>query len=96
MQINAENIDKNFAVKATDIIKEMKFYSFRDFDLHGVFYDKDESAFLRMDKSVASKISGGLAFLNGCTAGGRIRLRTNSRIFRIKVQMGRIFGRWRA
>lgn len=92
MQTNVELIDKNFAVKATHKSKGIDYFSFRIFSLHGVFYDESESAFLRMDKSVASKISGGLAFLNGCTAGGRIRLRTNSRIFRIKVQMGRIFG----
>jgi lysophospholipase L1-like esterase len=45
-----------------------------------------------MDNDVADSISGHLSFLNGCTAGGRIRFKTNSSSLSLKVCLGKVWG----
>ncbi len=49
------------------------------FTLHGVFFDEAQGQYVRMEQSVADTTKGMLKDLNRCTAGGRVRFRTNSR-----------------
>ncbi len=78
-------IDKNFKLNSVvepDIVwKNAKDLPFKTY---GVFYDEERKQYLRMPQSVADTVSPGVAYLNLCTAGGRIRFTTSSPYIAVK------------
>ena len=48
------------------------------FSLRGVFYDEEKGFYYRMPKEVSINVSEGVHGLSKCTAGGRLRFRTDS------------------
>ncbi len=87
-----EEIDKNFAVKTFDNGEEKKVYKIpcKPFEMHGLYYDEKAQLFVRMDLDLANSISDKLGALVTNTAGGRIRFRTDAKIFTITVKYPRI------
>ncbi len=57
------------------------------FKLYGVFYDTVAGRYTRISESKAEKISEDIKVLARCTAGGRIRFKTNSPFIGIKAIM---------
>ncbi|MBE7061892.1 MAG: hypothetical protein E7382_05090 [Clostridiales bacterium] len=80
-----KNMVKNDAVLTTDD-KDIYPIPHSKFDLYGIFYDSEEGCFMRMDRESARQSGGSMVFLNKCTAGGRIRFKTDSDIFSINVK----------
>ncbi len=73
-------IDKNFKI-ATKINKpNIKFFDAKCdlFDIYGLYKPFEIDKYCRMDPEVAKAVSGGVESLNKCTAGARIRFKTNS------------------
>ena len=90
--MNIWEIDKNFSDPVSE--QSAEYDSFRNpvFRLYGVMYDDAEKTFCRMPSEAAQNINGNIAFLNKCTAGGRLGFRTNSQLIRIRVRTGDKFG----
>lgn len=78
--MKAEELFSDFAQKGLELTPGQNFYRIPDgnFDLYGVFYDKKLRRFLRMPQDVADGVNPTVALLNGYTAGGRIRFRTDA------------------
>lgn len=75
-------LDKNLAVEKRineDIRKNLAFFDAEEkpFSIHGVF--RDGESFARVPEKIAETVSEGVHSLSRCTAGGRVRFRTNSR-----------------
>ncbi len=87
--MNLEAIDKNFVTPAEITEPDLIWLDAKKapFALYGVFYDEQEQCYLRLDKAVADATNQGVSGLNYCTAGGRIRFRTNSSFIGIKAVM---------
>ncbi len=83
--MDIEKLDKNFGI----IRENNGFMEYtlpcEPFELYGVTYCEEHKGFVRMDNDVAFSVSDGVAALNWCTAGGRIRFRTNSKKLSIRV-----------
>ena len=82
-----EDIDKNMKVE-TDITEpDIVWLNARQapFALYGVQYDEKQSCYVRFPQAVADAVSKGVADLNHCTAGGRVRFRTNSSFIAIRA-----------
>ena len=80
--MNIAELDKNLAVtKRIDesVRSALVFFDAEEkpFSLHGVFRDGD--CLVRVPDAVSETVSEGVAHLSHCTAGGRVRFRTNSR-----------------
>ena len=80
-------IDPNFAlpmVKTEGIV----FHDVRkaDVDIYGLYRPREGEAFCRMPWEVAEAVRPGVVTLNGHTAGGRIRFRTDSRRIVLRVK----------
>lgn len=80
--ISIAELDKNLAVpKRIDesIRGTLSFFDAEEppFAIHGVFREGD--GFVRLPKHIAETVSEGVRELNACTAGGRVRFKTNSR-----------------
>ena len=80
------SIDKNFqlaTIKETDVV----WRNARDtaFSLHGVFYSEEERKYRRVPKTVADSVSAGVSYLSTCTAGGRLRFKTDSSYVAVKA-----------
>ncbi len=75
-----QDIDKNFEVKTSLLENDLKFYNVKDepFDLYGFYKVKQIRRFLRLPQDVAEATNEGVKSLNYCTAGGRVRFKTNS------------------
>ena len=63
-------------VKETDVVWRSALSA--PFTLHGVFFDEAEGLYRRMPHEVAVAVSDAVRKLSRCTAGGRVRFRTNS------------------
>ena len=85
--MNIEEIYPDFAEKGLTLTPGQKFYRIPDenFDLYGVFYDKEAGRFLRMPQDIADKVSPTVALLNGYPAGGRIRFSTDANRMSVTV-----------
>ncbi len=85
-----EDIDKNLVVE-TDITEpDLVWFNVREapFQLYGIRYDEAEGCFIRIPQEVAAGISKGVSDrLNRCTAGGRVRFKTNSPYVAIRAVM---------
>ncbi|MBQ7935868.1 MAG: hypothetical protein IJ333_05915, partial [Clostridia bacterium] len=85
--ISIEQLDPNFIVSEEITEENIVWLDAKTvpFSLHGIFYDDSMQCFLRMSASVAETVSKGVADLNHCTAGGRIRFVTDSDFIGIKA-----------
>ncbi len=86
-------IDKNFEVKPLEVGQETVFFDCLEepFKIFGLIKPKFEGdIFRRMPNSVASEVSEGVASLSRCTAGGRVKFKTNSPYVCIKAEMPHI------
>lgn len=82
-----EEIDKNMKVETNVTEPDIIWIDAKQapIALHGVFYDEKQGCYVRMPQDVADSVSRGVADLNLCTAGGRIRFRTNSSFIAIRA-----------
>ena len=82
------DLDENFKQKQAETENPIADYQLpcAPFDLYGVYYDNTEERFVRMPKSVAEQVNGGVADKYKHTSGGRIRFSTNSDYFGITVE----------
>lgn len=81
-----EQIDKNFkpsGVSSNDLV--WKNCNQPPFDVRGVFYSKEDNAYMRFPVKEAEKIGLGYMVYADSSAGGRIRFTTNSPKIAIKV-----------
>lgn len=81
--VEINKIDKNFAGEEIKY-EGLTMYSIKDkrFSLHGLYSPYEEEGFIRMPHGEAAKMHKGVRALYTCTAGGRVRFRTDSsRIF---------------
>ena len=83
------DIDKNFAVKTGLGLNPIVWLDAKEkpFRVHGLAVAKPGTPFLRMPAEVAASVSDGVNYLNTCTAGGRIRFRTNSPWVTLRAEM---------
>ena len=74
-------IDKNFNIQTKLDKSDIKYYDLKcgKFEIYGLYKPYEVDGYCRMDRNVASAVSEGVASLNICTAGGRIRFKTNSK-----------------
>ena len=84
---NISQIDRNFEVKTSLNIDNIKFYDMNDerISLYGVFYEN--GMYRRLPESVAKAVNDGVYNLHIHTAGGRIKFITDSTFIAIKAAM---------
>ncbi len=82
-------IDKNFQIRSDLIPKDAVWYDVKSepFSVHGLWQVEKGKYFLRMPSEVAESVNEGVAHLNYCTAGGRVRFKTDSPYLAIKAVM---------
>ena len=83
------DIDGNFKIESSVGLDDVVFFDVKDapFSVHGIFLKEKGKRFLRMPAEVAKATSDDVAWNNECTAGGRIRFRTDSPYIAIKAVM---------
>lgn len=79
-KIDISEIDKNFKIDTKINKSDIKFYDVSEghFELYGLHTDDCMEPYHRMDFEVGKSVSEHIHNLNRCTAGGRIRFKTNS------------------
>lgn len=84
-----EEIDKNMAVKSTLGLEDLVWFDIRKapFEIFGLYHPTEEKQFKRMPDDVASAANEGVANLNLCTAGGRVRFATDSPYVALRAEM---------
>lgn len=85
-----EDIDKNLVVETTITEPDLVWFNVRElpFRLYGVMYDEKMGRYTRLPQERAEAISPNVSgSLNRCTAGGRVRFRTDSRYIAIRAVM---------
>ncbi len=82
-------IDKNLAVSSAITETDIEWYDVNEapFEVCGVFYDKDEGAYLRFPRAVSKTVSPNVDALNFRTSGGRVRFKTDSDYIAITVEL---------
>lgn len=55
--------------------------------LYGVYYSNEEKCYRRMEKHVAEKVSEGVSYLSSHTAGGRLKIKTDSPYIFIRAEV---------
>ena len=85
-----EDIDRNLAIETGVDEPDLVWFDVREapFSLHGVFYDGAQGLYVRMDQSVADRVSDGVRWLNRHPSGGRVRFRTDSPYLAIRAEIG--------
>lgn len=80
-----EEIDKNFLINTEKT--EMNLYDAKEepFKIYGLFHDG--TRFRRMPEETAKSVNDGVFAMHTCTAGGRVRFRTDSNFIFIKAVM---------
>ncbi len=75
-----DEIDKNFRLNETITEADIVFYDVKEepFDVYGLYDYKNEPVYTRLPADVAKATSAGVAELAFCTAGGRVRFKTDS------------------
>lgn len=87
------DVDKNFAVAKVGS-KEYVFLSClsEPFTVYGLILpNEDDPHFMRMPQKVADQVNRQVHLLASCTAGGRVRFRTDSASIAIRVKMHNIY-----
>ncbi len=81
------SLDSNFKVESKLDVPDIEFYNTlqEPFKVYGVYYGKDK--FIRMPIDVAKNVNEGVYWLNFCTAGGRVRFKTDSPYVAIHAKM---------
>jgi len=74
-------IDKNFKIETKIDKPDIKFYDAKCslFDIYGLYKPYECNTYCRMAPDVAKYVSPGVGALNKCTAGGRLRFKTDSK-----------------
>ena len=80
-------LDKNLVIKSGITEPDMVWFDVKEdpFLIYGVMYDETEKRYVRMPQRIAETVSSGVANSNKCTAGGRVKFRTNSSYIAIKA-----------
>ena len=88
MAKNVSEIDTNFKVETSYSKDGFAYYNIDNapFRIYGIFREGDK--YRRMPEAVAKSVSDGVHFLHTNTAGGRVRLKTDSANVRILAKMG--------
>lgn len=86
--INIAKVDQNMAASQSFQKEDIVFYDAEKapFRIHGLMKAEGESFFTRMPTEIAKSVSEGVAELNPCTNGGRIRFVTDSEYVAISVK----------
>ena len=86
--MNLSDFDKNFKLPEM-AEKDVSWYDANSFpfSLHGLFYDKENSVYRRLDKSVAKTVNNGVLYGSTYGVGGRVRFTTDSPYIAIKCSM---------
>jgi len=84
--MDISKIDKNFQSKAINK-DDIKIYNVREepFELYGFYMPESAEEFRRIPNEVAKNMSEGAFGLNVCTAGGRVRFKTDSKYIALKM-----------
>lgn len=79
-------IDKNFSHNSIDEL-DVEYIDAKDIDgaLFGVNYDQSSSIYCRIPDAISAKISEGVRYNARCTAGGRLRIETDSPYITLKI-----------
>ena len=88
-------IDKNFAktkITETDVVWRNALDG--EFDMRGVFFNEDAGCYYRMDKAIADQVNFGVSGLAPCTAGGRLRFKTNSPYIAVRAKTMKLNMSW--
>lgn len=88
-----EELDKNLKVETKLAKEDLVFYDCLDgrFEINGVMVPEAAGEpFRRMPQELADQTSEGVAHLNLCTAGGRVRFKTDSPYVAIHAEMGNL------
>lgn len=82
-------IDKNFKIETKIDKPDIKFYDVKSgvFDVYGLYNFFENNNYCRMNPEVADSLQSGAGALNWCTAGGRIRFKTNSQYVAINRKL---------
>ena len=85
-----EDIDRNLRVETGVSEPDLVWLDAREepFSIHGMFYDEAQGCFVRMEQSVADRVSDGVRWLNRHTSGGRVRFKTDSPYIAIRAEIG--------
>ncbi len=83
-------IDRNFAVSVGQGDEATVFYDVKGplLSLHGCFFSPEDDRFVRMPKSAAEAVSGGVAHLRKNPSGGRVRFATDSKKITLRIDYG--------
>ena len=84
---NIAEVDKNFKVETNIDKPDIKFYNAESepFEIYGIF--KENGKFRRLPEDIAKAVSDGVHYLHACTAGGRVRFKTDSPYIAISAKM---------
>lgn len=87
--MDISKIDKNFKLETNIKRDGIVFYDCRDsrFEIRGVIAPKDDDIFRRMPQEIADNTNDGVKGLNKCTAGGRIRIKTDSPYIAVNYEL---------
>lgn len=88
--MNISEIDPNLYVPETIQRDGLRFYDILDkpFKIFGIMKpEENEHGYKRMPPEIAAKVSDGVRDLNWCTAGGRLRFKTDSSYVAIHAEM---------
>jgi len=86
-----EDVDQNFLVNAQFDTSDLAFYDILEapFQINGLMLPQDKAdKFKRIPTELARQVNEGVLYLHACTAGGRIRFKTNAAKIAIFVKMG--------
>ena len=74
--MNIQQIDKNFAVHTEITEPDIVWFDIKEqpFSIHGVFYDENEKAYVRLPQQIANIVSEGVGYLNKNTPYGKEKL----------------------
>ena len=84
---NIAQLDSNFKVDTKINKDDIRFYDIKTapFQIYGVTYENGK--FRRLPEAVAKRVNDRVAILHACTAGGRVRFRTDSPYIAICAKM---------
>lgn len=88
--MNISDIDSNFKQNCLENCPyDIEWYDVISdkFSMHGVFYSKKDGLFLRLPKDIANSVSENVGYLSEHTAGGRLRIRTDSPVIAYQVSL---------
>ena len=87
--ISIDKLDSNFIVDTNITEPDIVWLDAKSapFEICGIMYDEEDKRYVRMPQNVAETVSERVFNLNRCTAGGRVRFRTNSTFLAIHAVM---------